>query len=299
MDAKPRAREIGPPKSESRKPRFVLPENACDAHFHIYGPEDRFPYKASMWERFYTPTDQCAFEHRQRLEQTTGFRRGVIVTGNPNGRYNNDVTLDAIARSEGRYKGVASIDCLIDERALERLADGGIVGYRIRQDIMGSEYRRDAERTAERVRDLGWHVEVHVRSIRESAEVIEWLPKLGIPYVLDSLAGARPEHGVDDPDFRKVVDHLRHSENCWTSLFAFYNLSKEGAPHYSDVFPIVGALVEARPDRVVWGSNWPHAITKATPDDGDLVDFIPTVIPDPNHQAMLLVGNPAKLYGWT
>jgi predicted TIM-barrel fold metal-dependent hydrolase len=293
------ARPIKPPKPDPRKPKFKVPPKSCDTHFHIYGPEDEFPYKASMYERYYTPTDQCTLEHYQGLQKVTGFERGVIVTGNPNGRYNNDVTLDAIARAKkGQLKGIAPIDCLIDQKALERLAAGGIAGYRIRQDAIGSEFFRDAERTADRVRDFGWHVEVHVRSMEESAEVIDWLPKLRIPYVLDNLAAARPERGVDDPLFRKVLRHLRNTEDCWVSLFGYYLRSAAGGPHYADMFPIVAALIEARPDRVIWGSNWPHAIVDVTPDDGDLVDFIPAAIPDPDHQKLVLVDNPAKLYRW-
>ena len=137
-----------------------------------------------------------------------------------------------------------------------------------------------------------------MRSLEESAEFIEWLPKLRIPYVIDSLAVARPSRGVDDPHFLKVLDHLRDAEDCWVNLYGIYRLSEEGGPDYSDMIPIVAALIEARPDRVVWGSNWPHAITDETPDDGDLVDFIPAAIPDPRHQQLVLVDNPAKLYGW-
>ena len=294
------ARPIKPPKPNPRKPMFKVPPKSCDTHFHIYGPEDKFPYKASMYERYYTPTDQCTLEHYWRLQQVTGFERGVIVTGNPNGRYNNDVTLDAIARSNGRFRGIAPIDCLIDQKALERLAEDGIVGYRVRREAIGSEFFHDTERTADRVRDFGWHVEIHVRTIEESAELIDWLPKLRIPYVLDNLAVARPERGVNDRLFQKVLDHLRNAEHCWVNLYGFYRLSAEGdaGPTYSDVIPIAAALVEARPDRVVWGSNWPHAIVDTTPDDGDLVDFIPAAVPDRDHQQRVLVDNPAKLYGW-
>jgi 2-pyrone-4,6-dicarboxylate lactonase len=104
---------------------------------------------------------------------------------------------------------------------------------------------------------------------------------------------------VDDKAFQAVLSHLRTHEDCWVNLYSFYQLSAEGAPHWSDVVPIVEALVEARPDRLLWGSNWPHAVTKSTPDDGDLVDFIPRAVPDPTHRQMMLVDNPARLYGWS
>lgn len=292
------AREARSPNPNPRKPRFKVPPKSCDTHFHLYGPEDRFPCKASMYERYYTPSDQCTLAHYRALQEITGFERGVIITGNPNGRYNNDVTLDAIARSDGRMKGIAPIDCLIDQKALEHLAEGGIVGYRVQRQAMGSEFFFDAERTAERVRELGWHVEVHVQTLEESAELIDWLPGLRIPYVLDHLAAARPGRGPDDPLFRKVLDHLKDAEDCWVSLYGIYRLSAAGGPDYADMIPLVAALMEARPDRVIWGSNWPHAVTDVTPDDGDLIDFIPVAIPDPDHQRLVLVDNPARLYGW-
>ena len=290
--------DIRPPKPDPRKPRFKAPPKACDTHFHLYGPFDKFPLKSSAYDRIYTPTEFSTLEHYRKLQAIIGFERGVVVNGNPNGRYNNDVVHDAIQRSGGRLKGLALMDSLLDQKELERLAAGGFTGYRIRRKSMGSEFYRDAERTADRVRDFGWHVEVHLDDTEEAIELMEWLPGLRLPYVLDHVARVRPERGVDDPAFRKVLDHLKHSEDCWVNLYSFYQLSRDGAPHYADMIPIVGRMAETRPDRLIWGSNWPHAITKVTPDDGDLVDFIPAALPDPAWRQALLVDNPARLYGW-
>ena len=290
---------IRPPLAAPRKPNFKVPPKSCDTHFHIYGPFDRFPLKSSMYERWYTPTDVSTFDHYLTTQAILGFERGVIVTGNPCGRFNNDATLDAIARSNGAIKAIALLDSLIDQKELERLNAGGCVGYRIRRRAIGSEFIHDAERTADRVRDMGWHVEFQNDTIEEAVELLPWLEKLRLPYVLDHVARARPERGVDDPAFRRICDHLRATDHCWINLYSFYQLSAQGAPHYADVIPLVQALMVARPDRIVWGSNWPHAITKVTPDDGDLVDFIPAAISDPALQKALLVDNPARLYGWS
>jgi len=289
---------IRPPNPHPRKPAYLPPPNACDTHLHIYGPFDRFPLKSSMTDRLYTPTEFSTFDHYLATQAVMGFERGVIVTGNPCGRYNNEATFDAIRRMEGRFKGIAFLDSLIDQKELKRLAAGGFTGYRIRQRAAGSEFRFDAARTANRVRDLGWHVEVQLDTIEEAVELIAWLPRLHIPYVLDHMAGARPERGADDKAFKTVLGHLAAHENCWINLYGFYQFSSAGAPHYSDVIAIVAKLVETRPDRLLWGSNWPHAVAKVTPDDGDLVDFIAAAIPDPGHRQMILVDNPAKLYGW-
>lgn len=289
---------IRPPNPSPRKPAFQVPPGSCDTHFHVYGPFGQFPLKSSLFERWYTPTEVSTFDHYLKTQAILGFERGVIVTGNPCGRYNNDATLDAIARSNGAIKGIALLDSLIDQRELESLASNNFTGYRIRRRAIGSEFIRDAERTADRVRDFGWHVEFQNDSIEEAIELLPWLESLRLPYVLDHVARARPERGTGDPAFRALIDHMRDTESCWVNIYSFYQLSSEGAPFYRDVIPIVRKLVETRPDRVIWGSNWPHAITKVTPDDGDLVDFIPAAIPEPAHQHALLVTNPAKLYGW-
>ncbi|HWG06296.1 MAG TPA: amidohydrolase family protein [Beijerinckiaceae bacterium] len=289
---------IRPPNPAPRKPVYQPPAKACDTHLHIYGPFDTFPLKSSMTERLYTPTEFSTFDHYLSTQSIIGFERGVIVTGNPCGRYNNEATFDAIRRMEGRFKGIAFLDSLIDQKELERLASGGFTGYRIRQRALGSEFRFDAERTAGRVRDFGWHVEVQLESIEEAVELIDWLPKLRIPYLLDHVARARPERGLADKAFQTVLRHYADNPDCWINFYSFYQLSSEGPPHYSDVIPIVAKIVETNADRVVWGSNWPHAVTKTTPDDGDLVDFIPAALPDPAHRQKLLVDNPARLYGW-
>jgi predicted TIM-barrel fold metal-dependent hydrolase len=252
-----------------------------------------------MYDRLYTPTEFSTFDHYLRTQAILGFERGVIVTGNPCGRYNNEASADAIARSQGRVKGIAFLDSLIDQRDLETLAASGFVGYRIRRRAIGSEFKRDAQRTADRVRDMGWHVEFQNETMEEVLDLLDWLETLRLPYVLDHIARMRPERGLDDPGFQAIVARLRDSDRCWINLYSFYQLSAEGAPHYADMIPIVRKLMETRQDRIVWGSNWPHAVTRVTPDDGDLVDFIAAALPEPDLQKALLVDNPARLYGWS
>ena len=294
--------DIRPPKPTARKPKLKVPLKACDTHLHIYGPFDKFPLLSAMDDRSYTPTDVCALEHYLKLQETLGLERAVIVTGNPNGRYNNAVTLDAIERMGGRFKGLAYMDSAIPQDELERLAAGGFTGYRIRTDRHRPDFYEDAERSADRVRDFGWHVEVHIHSIDNAVELLPWLPKLRLPYILDHVSHARPEHlANNDPRLRTVFDHLKNDEDCWVNIYSFYQESASGAPDYADMVPVVQKFVEARPDRLVWGSNWPHAVLPngmETPDDGDILDFLLAVAPDPAQQHAILVDNPAKLYGF-
>ncbi|HET9149735.1 MAG TPA: amidohydrolase family protein [Alphaproteobacteria bacterium] len=293
-------RPIRPPRPAARKPRFAPPPLACDTHAHIYGPFDRFPLLAPPEERSYTPTDVCTLDHYLEMHRTLGLERAVIVTGNPNGRHNNAVTCDAIRRMGGRFKGLAYLDAGIEQKELQRLAECGFTGYRIRRGRSRGSFETDAKHIANRVREFGWHVEVHIQSLDEAVELLPWLPTLGLPYVLDHVAHAEPGHERGDPRFDNVLDALKHEERCWLNIYSFYLQSKIGGPDYADMLPIIGRLVEARPDRLLWGSNWPHAIAidEETPDDGDLLDFLYAAVPDPVLRRMILVDNPARLYGW-
>jgi 2-pyrone-4,6-dicarboxylate lactonase len=157
----------------------------------------------------------------------------------------------------------------------------------------------DAARMADRVRGFDWHVEFHVQNTEECLEVIPKLSALRMPFVLDHVARMRSEKGPKDANARRVVEVLRNEENCWVNLYSFYQLSNEGPPRYSDMIPIFEALVETRPDRLLWRTIWPHIGVKVPmPDDADLLDFLLDAVPDEETRRMILATNPARLYGW-
>jgi 2-pyrone-4,6-dicarboxylate lactonase len=156
------------------------------------------------------------------------------------------------------------------------------------------------ERMAERVRGLGWHLVVHVDQAREIAELAPRLCRLGMDVVIDHLGRVRGGQGVDHPGFRSLLDLLRTTETCWVKISSWYRLSDQGPP-YDDMAPLAKALIEARPDRVIWGSNWPHPILweGAMPNDGDLLDQFMAWAGGEATRQQILVDNPAALYGFS
>ena len=152
---------------------------------------------------------------------------------------------------------------------------------------------------AARVRGFDWHVEFMSQSLSESVESVPLLQSLNMPYVFDHVGHAAPQdYGRDR--FHRLLRILKTEEFAWINLYSFYQRSAEGPPRYSDMLPIVRAICETRNDRVIWGSNWPHAgIGVPTPDDADLLDFLFDAVPEENDRRLILSENPAKLYGWS
>ncbi len=282
--------------SSLRRPRLKAPPGACDTHIHLYGPYDRYPLAPG---RFYDPDQDAPLESYLETLDRLGLERAVIVTGGGNGT-DNRVTLDAIAAMKGRFKGVALIEPTISDKDLTALARGGITGFRTRANGKGALNFADARRIAPRVKDFGWHVEFHVQTLDDALDAIPHLKALRLPFVLDHLAHLGPEIAPDDPRLRRLLDVFKGEENCWINLYSFYQRSHSGLPDYRDMIPVVETLVAARPDRLMWGTNWPHVFIKVPkPDDADLLDFMLAAVPDETVRTAILSGNPARLYGWS
>ena len=283
---------LPPPRHDTRAPGFAVPPGACDTHLHIYFPESVFPLRS---DRRYTPV-QASLDDYLPTMQTLGLSRGVVVTGSAN--RDNEPTLAAIARMNGAFKGVALISADVTDAELERLAAGGMTGFRVSTVSVGGLSPKHLPSLAKRVAPLGWHAEVHVHDVREIIELLPILENLAIPYCLDHLAQLSPG-SIGSAALRSVCDLLARDEKAYVNLYGFYHVSKAGPPRYDDVLPLARALLEAKPDGVLWGSNWPHSsLDVATPNDGDLLDFLLAVAPDAALRQRILVDNPARLYGW-
>jgi predicted TIM-barrel fold metal-dependent hydrolase len=282
-------------KKQERRPKFTPPPGACDTHLHIYGPFDRFPLST---EKIYNVQHSSTVEDYGALMDQLGLERAVVVNGGGNG-YNNAVTLDAIARMNGRLKGLALVGPEVSDADLRALHEGGMTGFRTRASGKGAPSLEDAALIAERVRDFGWHVEFHVRGVDDAVAALPLLQKLGMPYVLDHVAYLSPERPLTDPAARRIRDTLRDDERCWVNLYSFYQRSKSGQPAYADMIPVARALAEAAPDRIIWGTNWPHVVIEvAYPDNVDLIDFLFDAFPEEEIRNRILADNPARLYGW-
>lgn len=273
-------------------PDFKLPEGAVDAHCHVFGPAAEFPFAP---ERKYTPCDAgkaALFALRDHL----GVTRNVIVQATCHGKDNRAV-LDAIAASEGRARGVASVGADITREELRAMDEGGIRGVRFNfvRRLVDATPREVFLDIAGKVADLGWHIVVYFEA-GDLEELTPFLKQLPTTIVVDHMGRPDVGRGVDHPDFRRFLDLMAENDNIWSKVTCPERLSLQGPP-YDDVVPFGQAVVEAFPDRVLWGTDWPHPNMKShMPDDGLLVDHIPRVASTPEQQRKMLIDNPMRLY---
>jgi predicted TIM-barrel fold metal-dependent hydrolase len=279
------------PDPNTRTPRWRPPPGACDAHCHVFGPADRFPYAP---DRAYTPPD-APFEGLQALHRILGIERAVIVHASCHGT-DMAVTLDAIARSNGAYRGVAVVKGDITDGELEALHAGGIRGVRFNfvKHLGGTPDLEVFDRVVARVERLGWHVVLHL----DAGDILEHsarIAALRIPFVIDHMGRVRAKDGLEQAPFRRLLE-LMKNPLAWVKICGAERVSSAGAP-FRDAVPFVRALLAAAPDRVLWGTDWPHPnIAGDMPNDGDLVDLLAEITDDEGLRRKVLVDNPTRLY---
>ena len=282
-----------PPDPVPKKPKFVLPAGACDAHCHVFGPAGTFPYAA---DRAYTPPD-APKETLAALHRFLGVSRAVIVQASCHGA-DNRATLDAIAASEGHYRGIAIVDESYGDREFRALDDGGIRGVRFNfvQHLGGRPDAKFFQRTVARLKAMGWHLVLHLDA-KDIAELSPTIRALPVPFIVDHMGRVKAGDGLGQPAFKALIE-LMKLETAWVKVCGSERVSTAGPP-FTDAVPFARALVEAAPDRVLWGTDWPHPnIAKHMPNDGELVDLVPLIAPDEAHRRKLLVENPTRLYGF-
>ena len=282
-----------PPVRDTRRPATALPRGACDAHCHVFGPAARYPYHP---DRSYTPPD-APLADLVRLHDALGLDRAVIVQATCHGA-DNRAMLDAIAAAPGRYRGVAMVEEHFTDRDYEALHRGGVRGVRMSfaRHLGGPPDFARVRAVAERIRPLGWHLVLYLEAVDvvENAAAIE---RLGLPIVIDHLARVKVAEGPQQASFQLLLRFLAEGD-FWVKISCAERLSAAGPP-YEDVVPFARAAIEAAPDRVLWGTDWPHPnIAGSMPNDGDLVDMLPRYAPDPDLLRGIVVDNPARLYGF-
>jgi predicted TIM-barrel fold metal-dependent hydrolase len=280
------------PDPNTRTPEYRPPTGACDAHCHIFGPAERYPYAP---ERTYTPPD-APLSRFKALQATLGLTRAVLVNASCHGR-DNTVIGDAIAQSRGQYRGVANVDDRFTGRDFETLHRQGFRGVRFNfvKHLGGVPDLGEFERVLARIRPLGWHVDLHF----DAADLLEFeglLQGLPLAFIIDHMGRVPTEKGLEQPPFQQLLQLARSNERCWVKISGSERMSSAGPP-FTDAVPFAQALIAAAPDRILWGTDWPHPnIAKHMPNDGDLVDFIPLMMPDASMQRRILVDNPHRLY---
>jgi len=271
----------------------VPPQGAVDAHCHVFGPGSRFPYAP---ERRYTPCD-APKEKLWGLRDYLGFERNVIVQATCHGS-DNRALADALRASGGRARGVATVTAGVSERELLELDEAGVRGVRFNfvKRLVDNTPRAVLLDLTRRVAPLGWHVVIYFEAA-ELPELYDFFASLPTTVVVDHMGRPDVTRPVDGPEFELFVRLMRAHPDMWSKVSCPDRLSQRGPPDYEDVVPFARRIVETFPERVLWGTDWPHPNLKShMPDDGDLVDFIPKVATTPTLQQRLLVDNPARLY---
>jgi 2-pyrone-4,6-dicarboxylate lactonase len=282
-----------PPVPNPSRPHYVPPADACDAHCHVFGPPERFPYATG---RPYTPSEPAPKERLAALHAHLGLSRAVIVQATPHGT-DNAAMLDAIASSNGRYRGVALVPKDVDDRGLEALHAGGVRAARFNfvKHLGGAPDPAYFRRTVERVKALGWHVELHfdAQDLDEYADMLLALP---VPFVIDHMGRLKSAGGIEQSGLQALLRLLKH-DKAHVKISGSERLSSSGKRPFDDAVPVARAIVAAAPDRIVWGTDWPHPnVPNDMPDDGELVDLFSRIVDEPALQRRILVDNPTRLY---
>jgi len=281
-------------------PRFRVPAGSVDAHCHVFGPGAAFPYAP---ERKYTPCDagkDLLFALRDQL----GFDKNVIVQATCHGT-DNRALVDALRASGDRARGVATVDRDVTNAELRALHEAGVRGARFNfiKRLVDFTPRDVLTDIAHRIAPLGWHVVVYFEAA-DLPELWDFFTTLPTTVVVDHMGRPDVTKPVDGPEFERFVRLMREHPNVWSKVSCPERLSVTGPPAldgerrpYRDVIPFARRLVETFPDRVLWGTDWPHPNLKDhMPDDGVLVDYIPLIAPTAEWQQQLLVDNPTRLY---
>jgi 2-pyrone-4,6-dicarboxylate lactonase len=282
------------------KPRFALPAGAVDAHCHVFGPGAEFPYTP---ERKYTPCDASKAQ-LFALRDHLGVARNVIVQATCHGA-DNSAMVDALLSSNGRARGVATVRRDVSDAELKRLDAAGVRGVRFNfvKRLVDFTPRHELIEIAGRIVEYGWHVVVYFEAA-DLPDLWDFFTALPTTVVVDHMGRPDVSKPVDGPEFSRFLKLMDDYENVWCKATCPERLSLSGPPAlngekhpYRDVVPFARKVVEEFPDRVLWGTDWPHPNLKGhMPDDGLIVEFFPEIATAPDLQEFLLVDNPMRLY---
>lgn len=284
------------PDPDPTPPGFDLPSGTIDCHAHIFGPVQKYPLSPA---RGYTPPE-ASLETFLALHKTLGgIERAVLTQPSVYGT-DNSCMLDAVAEMDGRFLAVVAVDADVTDKELEDFHARGARGARVNIvdpggnpfDGMGAVHK-----FTDRIKDLGWHLEllIHVHEFEDLRATFNALP---VPVSVGHLGYMKTDNGIGHPGFREFLDTVRDG-NTWVKLSGSYRVTTSPATPYDDVTPFARAIIEANPDRVIWGTDWPHPFMKGNmPNDGALLDQLTDWAPDPAVRKKILVDNGEALFGF-
>jgi predicted TIM-barrel fold metal-dependent hydrolase len=280
------------PDPHPKKPQLSSPPLATDTHFHILGSHTRYPL---VENREYTPPEALPSDCRQ-LFRTLGIKRAVLVQPSVYGE-DNSCMLNSAPDLGVPTRNIVVVSSDTTDKELQRLHDLGTRGIRFILAHRGGLSLSPLEQVSERVKGMGWHVQFLLRPA-DLIALEDRLAKLSSDFVIDHIGLIRPsEGGVVQPAFQALLRLFRRGR-CWVKFTGGYRFSSE-APPYRDVIPLAHALVQERPDRILWGSDWPHVAVKGEmPNTTDLLNLLTEWAPDEKVRTQILVDNPEKLFGF-
>ena len=291
-EATRRAGPCLPPLTSLTAPSAALPEGACDSHAHVIGPLADYPVSPA---RSYDPVPCSPAQYRAMLARL-GLSRGVLVQPSVYGT-DNRLCLETVAGDPDRLRAVVVVDAEIGEAELEAMAARGARGFRLNLLFGGGVGLKALDRLAAKVAGLGWHAQLLI-DLRQQPEIQDRVARLPIPVVFDHMGHFPAELGCDWPGFEAMVGLVRDGR-AWIKVSGANRLAGGGTPHRS-VRPLAERLIETVPERLLWGSDWPHVgLYETMPDTGALLNEFLDWCPDPARRRQILRDNPARLYGFT
>jgi 2-pyrone-4,6-dicarboxylate lactonase len=281
----------GPDPHPRAARRLTVPAGAVDTHAHVIGLPPRYPLVA---ERSYTAPEASPTAYLAMLD-ATHMAYGVLVQPSVHGTDNRLLT-DTMLAAQGRLRGICVVSPDVSERELAELAAAHIVGCRLNV-LFGGGIGLDAIDTlARKVKPFGWHLQL-LMDVRAIAPIAGSVAKLPVPWVIDHMGYVPANEALENPGFQTMLKLLRDSDG-WVKLSGAYRVSAR--PPYADTIAMAQALVAARPDRLVWGSDWPHVSHKGPmPNVGDLLDLLADWVPDAVTRDRILADNAHRLYGFS
>jgi predicted TIM-barrel fold metal-dependent hydrolase len=284
--------DVLPPDARLRAPRRALPPAAVDCHAHVFDRFERYPFAGT---RKYSPPE-CTREAWLRLHAALGVERGVQVNATPYG-FDNSITADFLSEHPGRFAGVAMVPPDVSAAELARLDAAGFRAARLMDQFASGATTAMLEPIAERIAPLGWHLEINIAHADDWVALEPRLRRCPVPLVFDHMGRPRGGAGIDQPGFKVIRRLLAGRDDCWTKISSFYRLSDSGPPGYEDMRPFVQAVLAERPERCVWGTNWPHpGLTRSMPNDAELLDLLESWLPGDAVRVPLFAANAAVLY---
>lgn len=278
-----------PPGDHPSPPEFPVPDGACDCHMHVFGPFSRFPL-AQAENRSFTPAES-SWDSYERMAACLRLSHAVIVHSAAYGS-DHSCMLDALERSRGACRGIAIMDDSLTEAQLERLQRAGVVGMRL-NFLENHAAPAMLQRWTPRLRELDWHAEL-LMNLDILQEIRPLLSRSGLRMVVDHMGYTRAQQAITHPGMKTLLA-LLHEGHTWVKLSGIDRIGRRAIGH-EDVLPVVASLLECRPDRLVWGSDWPHVSRRVIPDDGALFNQFARWVGDSSTLGQLLSHNPRTLY---